>query len=136
MKTLLSIIAAFALLVAFSMPAMADSATNNDDSAVAQNNSRALRVNDISLDNMFNDNRTYDDDNNAVAEAWLLQVNFIWDVDDELINGDSGDINVSDSIRDFSGIANVNLNTGAMNNQAIQQTIAVSVNSGGSKIGN
>ena len=136
MKTLLSIIAALALLVAFSMPAMADSATNNDDSAVAQNDSVALRANDINLSNIGNDNSKYDDDNNAVALAWLLQVNFIRHVDDELIDGYSGDINVTDSIRDFSGIANANLNTGAMNNQAIQQTIAVSVNSGSSQIGN
>ena len=136
MKTILSIIAAFALLVAFSMPAMADDATDNDGSAVAQNDSGALRIDDLSYENMYNDNRTYDDDNNAVARALLIQVNVIYEVDDDLIDGDSGDINVTDSIRDFSGIANVNLNTGAMNNQAIHQTIAVSVNSGGSQIGN
>ncbi|MCL4537447.1 MAG: hypothetical protein M1610_07645 [Nitrospirae bacterium] len=134
MKTLLSIIGAFALLVAFGIPAMAtdnNTATNNDGSAVAQHHSGALNVKDS-----LNDNRTYDDDNNAVALAFLIQVNFIRDVDDELIDGDSGNIDVDDSIRGFSGIANVNLNTGAMNNQAIQQTIAVSVNSGGSQIGN
>ncbi|MDA8215087.1 MAG: hypothetical protein M0Z64_07405 [Nitrospiraceae bacterium] len=133
MKTILSIIAAFALLVAFSMPAMADdnnTATNNDGSAVAQHDSIAINVKDS-----LNDNRKYDDDNNAVAEAYLEQWNWIEYVNKELIDGHSGDINVSGSIRDFSGIANVNLNTGAMNNQAIQQTIAVSVNSGSSQIG-
>ncbi|MCL4537446.1 MAG: hypothetical protein M1610_07640 [Nitrospirae bacterium] len=133
MKTILSIIAAFALLVAFSMPAMADdnnTATNNDGSAVAQHDSIAINVKDS-----LNDNRKYDDDNNAVAEAYLEQWNWIENVNEELIDGHSGDINVSGSIRDFSGIANVNLNTGAMNNQAIQQTIAVSVNSGSSQIG-
>ncbi|MCL5063008.1 MAG: hypothetical protein M0Z70_12900 [Nitrospiraceae bacterium] len=134
MKTLLSIIAAFALVVAFSMPAMADSATNNDNSAVAQNHSGALRTGNLS--NIANDNRTYDDDNNAVAFAYLGQVNGIWDVDNELIDGDSGDIKLDNSINQFSGIANVNLNTGAMNNQAIQNTIAVSVKSGSNQIGN
>ena len=132
MKTLLSIIGAFALLVAFSIPAMAtddiNTATNNDGSAVAQHYSDALNVKDS-----FNDNRTYDDDNNAVALAYLGQVTGVFgnDIYDEIIDDhNSGDINVTDSIRDFSGIANVNLNTGALNNQANQNTIAVSVNSG------
>jgi hypothetical protein len=135
MKTLLSIIAALALVVAFSMPAMAqNTATDNDNSAVAQDDSLAIRTGDLS--NMFNDNRTYDDDNNAVAGAYLEQENYIEYVDAELIYGDSGDIKLDNSINQFSGIANVNLNTGAMNNQAIQNTIAVSVNSGSNKIGN
>ena len=132
MKTLLSIIGAFALLVAFSIPAMAtddiNTATNNDGSAVAQHHSIAINVKDS-----LNDNRKYDDDNNAVAMAVLEQwtgvaYNYI---DDEIIDDhNSGDIDVDNSIRNFSGIANVSLNTGALNNQANQNTIAVSVNSG------
>lgn len=119
MKTLLSIIAAFALLVAFSMPVMADNATTGDNSPVAQDNdgSAVAQNGSLAIDgDVYTDNRTYDDDNNAVAIAWLGQVNAIEYVGDEIIDGSSGRIELNDSIDEFAGMANVNLNTGAMNN--------------------
>jgi uridylate kinase len=135
MKTLLSIIAALALMFAFSLPAMANNYGDDIDnstaigggvsgSAVANDNSTA--IDDSTLNNMFNDNRRYDDDHNAVAVAILAQMNEISagnDIKEEL--NDSGDIDIDRSIDDFAGIANANLNTGALNNQAIQNTIAV-----------
>jgi hypothetical protein len=140
MKTLLSIIAAFALLVAFGMPAMANG-TDIDDSAVADAGSTAIRGTSAAManagstavrgsdnSNMFNnDNRKFDSEHNTVAVAELVQVNAIThsSLAEQIIDGDS---HIRDNIRfntDFAGIANANLNTGALNNQAIQNTIAV-----------
>lgn len=144
MKTLLSIIAALALLVAFSMPAMAnDDGGSMDDnavalgtfgSAVAQDDSNATDIDVTKTDiNVEVDiSREYDDDNNAVATSDLKQVNVNMQQNGKntLVDGDSGKIKLCGSIDDFAGIANVNLNTGAMNNQAIQNTIATSINDG------
>lgn len=134
MKTLLSIIAALALVVAFSMPAMAghgldivgnDTLNSNYQSNVANDDSIAAGT--INHNITLNRNRTYDDDNNALASAYLKQTIAVKNINDEVIDGHSGNICLSGSIDDFAGIANVNLNTGALNNQAIQNTIATSV---------
>lgn len=123
MKTLLSIITAFALLVVFSMPAMAsndndydiyaEANDNSEGSAVAQQGSRATA--------------TYMGDDNSVAMAELEQVNMIHYHTANLIHGYSGAITLTESIDMLTGVANVNLNTGAMNNQAIQNTFVATV---------
>jgi hypothetical protein len=137
MKTLLSIIVALALLVAFSMPAMAhtpsNTASGTTGAAVAND---GMATAGSTLSNMFNDNRAYDSRENTVAIADLVQVSSVSISRDGhhttgriTVNDDNrhNDLEVDDSIRNFAGIANANLSTGAMNNQAVQNTIAVRV---------
>jgi hypothetical protein len=142
MKTLLSIIAAFALMFAFSIPAMAstddlyvdvdvdDSTVIGGDvsgSAVANEESMAIGG-DVSMTYTLNSFTSYDNDHNAIATAELKQVNTA--TVGHGITSYSGKIKSNTINKDFAGIANANLNTGLMSNQAIQNTIAVSVSQG------
>ncbi|MFZ6006768.1 MAG: hypothetical protein ACOYU2_03830 [Nitrospirota bacterium] len=147
MKTLISIIAAFALLVAFSMPAMADPGPGgpkvigndvnvlkgNDGSNVANANDGSDAVGQLNVNHPVTVTK-YDNDTNAVALASLKQVNVAKGKNVHSKNSDSccGKIKLIGSIDEFSGIANSNINTGDMNNQAIQNNIAVSVSRGSS----
>jgi hypothetical protein len=140
MKTLLSIIVALALLFAFSMPAMASTVSTNDHIIViltvpaevgADNSAHAEGNDSVAMtnpSNMFNDNRAYSD-SSVVADAYLAQVNTMTSGDfsaTNTITNTSGNIDLTDSLHDLTGIANANLGTGALNNQAIQNTFAIS----------
>jgi hypothetical protein len=136
MKTLLSIIAALALLVAFSMPAMAtpmpsNTVSGNANSALANEGSNA--INQSHIGDMFSPTLTYTITDSVVAEAELSQVNTSGGVTGDgnaTTAGTSTEIDMSGINEGFAGIANANLNTGVMNNQGIQNTIAASVTNG------
>jgi lysine/ornithine N-monooxygenase len=103
MKTLLSILVALALLFAFSLPAMANDALTTEALA------------DLSQENISGS--VYGTGDAGTGDA--------------ATTGFSQDIHMSGINHSFEGIANANLNTGVMNNQAIQNTIAAStINNG------
>jgi hypothetical protein len=136
MKTLLSIIVALALLFAFSLPAMAtpmpsNTVSGNADSALANEGSNA--INQSHIGDELGLTLTYTSTGNVVAEAELSQVNTsggVTGTGDASTTGTSDGIGMDDINYDFAGIANANLNTGVMNNQGIQNTIAASVTNG------
>jgi hypothetical protein len=107
----------------FTIPtlAIADNFVTAEEESVAMTNPK----------NMFNDNRVYSD-NSIVADAYLAQVSTMTFSGDDSSNTitNHGGISLDDSLYDLTGIANTNLSTGTMNNQAIQSTFAVGASIG------
>jgi hypothetical protein len=131
MKTLLSIIAALALMFAFSIPAMAhgpSNTANGTTGAAVANDGMATAGSTLS--NMFNDNRKYDSRENTVAMADLKQTNTMTEGGAGKLEArtyGAGAATLTNGVKNFAGIANVNISRSAMNNQAVQNTIAVRV---------